>query len=264
MKTLLLPLAIAAAIGGFSSQAAAEFLDFTVTETSVPGAGANVFVADKLNGGYTEFLGPTSATTFSAAAIATMGQFFKDEGTNTIPGGAQLNSFGAAGYGMYAIFTATGNIVGPNLFSGTTGSFYLYIDPDANTTNTSFLAAGSHLGLPSVDAGATSADDYLIASTTTSVFGTGNLNGPPGAFDITFKDFVLTPAGAGYFTSPVPFHMVVNINGDYDAFATNPATGISRVTGDVSAVFKVPEPGSLALMGLALAGLGMSQRRRKS
>lgn len=260
MRKMMLPLVIAAAVGGASSSAMAEFLDFEVTETSVPGAVANVFTADKLNGGYTEFLGPTGPGTFSAAAIGNLGQFFKNEGTVLVP--SQLNGFGASGYSMYAVFTATGNIVGPNLFSGTTGSFYLYLDPNSDTTTGDFLAAGSHVGLPAVDA-LGSADDYLLASTTTSVFGTGNLNGPPGAFDITFKDFVLTAAGSAYFTAPVPFHMVVNINGDYDGFVTDPATGIARVTGDVSAVFKVPEPGGLALVGVALAGLGLTQRKRK-
>jgi hypothetical protein len=58
--------------------------------------------------------------------------------------------------------------------------------------------------------------------------------------------------------------MVVNVNGDYDVLSTlDPLTGLRRITGDVSAVFKVPEPGSMALMGLGLAALGLTQRRRK-
>lgn len=261
MKKALLSLALTAAIGMVSTSASAEFLDFTVDESSVAGADANSFVADKLNGGYTEFLAPTSATTFAASAFANLGQYFADEGSTLLS--TQLNGFGSAGYGLYALFTAAGDITGPNSFVGTSGSFYLYIDPNKDTTFTSFVANQSAYVAPTPDA-LGSADDYLIAFTTNSKSGTGNLNGPPGAFNIIFDEFTLTAAGKNYFVAPNPFHMLVQVNGDYDQLVGPlDANGTRKITGDVSAVFVVPEPGSLALIGVALVGLGASQRRRK-
>lgn len=241
-----------AAIGTASAE---QFLDFQVDEGSVAGAEANIFTADKLNGGFTEFVTFTSGSTFAAHAYANMGQFFADEGGTLVS--SQLNGFGASGYGMYALFEATGTFSGLN-FTGGTGQFRLFLDVDKNTT------FGTTLGLDGVTRVTTAgiADDYEIAYTTSLMAGTGTLSTAPGAYNFDFKDFTLTTEGKDYFIAPRPFHFFVQVNGDNDAASGTGVPGDPlRVTGDVSAVFRVPEPGSLALSGLALLGLGLARRR---
>lgn len=251
-----IPALIGALIGvtaAGNAMADGQFLDFTVDESSVAGASANTFVADKLNGGFTEYVTFTGPNSFSAQAHANIGQYFKNEGVLLVP--SQLNNFGASGYGMYALFNATGTFAGLN-FTGGTGAFSLYIDPDQDTT------FGTSDGIAPVTT-LHSADDYMIAFTTDLVAGVGTLASAPGAYNFDFRNFTLTPAGSDYFIAPNPFHMLVQVNGDNDQ-ANGLGTPLNPlvVTGDVSAVFRVPEPGSIALAGLALLAMGAASRRR--
>lgn len=229
--------ALVAAAG--SAQAVGTFQEFTVSEGSVPGSFANAFVADKGNGAYNEVLTVNPDFTFSTQAYANFGQYFKDEGAN-LAGPSQLNNFPPAGYGMYALFDSAG-FTTPTGFTGLTGAFSLYLDPDQNTT----LALGATGASPIIVGG--NADDYLIGSSSTKVYLTG-LVGTPGAFDFLFKDFLLTTtdqsgapgvqSGATYFTLPLDFYQLVRINGDFDAFPTVPGPGTyTGITGDVSFVF---------------------------
>lgn len=252
MLKMFSTVAVAAATSLVSLPAAAEFMDFQVSEGSVPGTPDNTFWADKLNGGYTEMVSLTSATTFSAQAYATFGQYMANEAT------VDVDSFvstpdAAGGYRLYALFNATGTFSGTS-FTGVTGQFTLYIDPDRNTT----FSLTDGIVAPTLGG---DGEDYEIGSTSTLVNGSGDLGGVPAAFDFIFTNFTLTDEGKAYFTSPSPFYIQTRVNGDIDA---DPALGNPfQVTGDVSAVF-VPEPGTLALAGLALGAMGLVSRRRRS
>ena len=244
-------LALAASLMLLSGPAAAEFLDFTIEEGSVPGAVDNTIVADKLNGGYEEVLTINPDFTFDTQAFATFGQIFADEGTPPSEP-SQLSCIAASCYNMYAVFSASGSFAG-GTFTGVTGTFTLYIDPDQDTTAT--LSDGATAPVLSG-----TADDYAIAFAVNPVSMVG-IVGNPGAFDFVWDDFTLTAAGMLYFVDPDPFHMRVVVDGDFDEFPVDP--GDIFLTGDVSAVFEVPEPASIALFGVGLAALGFRLQRKR-
>lgn len=250
----LLTAAVAMGLSVAALPAAAVVLpDFTVDESSVEGLGGS-FTADKINGAYAERV-TFGAGTFDTVAYGDFGQYLNNDGaTNVSP--IELNN----SYGLYALFDGAGTFGTAGAlttFTFTSASFDLYIDPDLNTTK---ALPGSAPGAVALGG---AGDDYLIASSDTMVSGTGVLvAGTGGFFDLVFTDFTLeSPDGTDYFTSPDPFYIRVNVDGDFDNFVP---VGNQEVTGDLSAVFAVPEPGSLALLGIGLTGLGMMARRRKA
>ncbi len=245
-------------LASLPASAVGLFNEFTIDEGSVPGSSSVTFVADKINGGYTEKITFDGMGGFDAAAFADFGQYFANDGTTLITI-SQLNT----NYGLYALFESSGTVTplgspfppGSAIFTGTSGGFSLFLDPDQNTTKTLGATGSDPITL------ANNADDILIAFATNLTSATGTLvGGVGGFFDLVFNDFTLTPAGALYFVAPSPFHFRVNVDGDFDNFSI---TGTQTVTGDVSAVF-VPEPGTLALVGVSLLGLGGLSRIRRA
>lgn len=267
---------LSGAIMALSLAAPAAFATptFQIDEGSIPDVGSPpIRTADKLNGSYSELL-----TIFEAGNFAT--QAFGDF-TAMVNGATSVNSrLGAvydettfAGdstsvdpvdkifYRLYFTFDATGFLTGPGQFSGGFGTFKVWADVERDT-KTTFGADGSvALNIQN------DTDDILLATATNVVYGQGNVVNP-GAYEIVWDDFTLEAAGENYFISPDPFYMRVLVDGDFDAFTPDIlghqlGTRVNYdVRGDVSAVFLVPEPGSLALVGLALVGLGVARRRK--
>lgn len=241
------------------------FLDFQVDESAVPGVvNGEIFWADKINGFYTELLTINDDFSFSTIAFANLTAFVANDGTQNITV-SDLNGRQPSGYGMYAVFESSGFFNPLNgSFSGSDGSFSLFLDLENNTK----IEYGADASLPYslLD----TSDDYAIGFASNIIRAVG-LPGTPGAFDLIWDDFSLVSDesapidGNRFFIQPRPFHVTLQVNGDFDE--DNFKAGTFNVTGDLSAVFtplEVPEPGTLALLGLAFAGLGFTTLRRKS
>ena len=101
--------------------------------------------------------------------------------------------------------------------------------------------------------------NYLSGTFTNAVFGSGSamtISGSEPSFSVAFSSGVLTTLGSPRaisfsFTNVLPAASIVG---------TTLAGFQSNVSGNASA-FNVPEPGTIALIGAALLGLGVTRRR---
>ena len=251
-------LAAAAALvlsAGFAN--AAILPDFTVT----PGAyapGKGPFVADKIIGAYVERVTFNSGGTFDVSIKWNAGQFVADDGTSPLTGGGGSGTGLGNNYNMYAFFQGNGTFAG-GVFTLGSGSLNLYIDPNMNTKFTAAAAQSSTMFWGVTGGGA---DDLLLA-TGSALAGSGSVSCSTGNNCGSFGQvttFSLTGAGSSFFTSPSPFYGLSSQSGQFNGFTPS---GTLTLDGSLDVIFgKVPEPGSIALVGLALVGLGFASRRK--
>lgn len=259
----LVGIAAALALAAGTASATPIYPVFTFT----PGAGEagtlGAFQANDIGGQYFETFTATSATNFTVSLVFEAGQFKLADTVSPVNYNANQTGLGS-NYGLYALFQASGTYVntpnGPQFTITPGGSLSLYLDKNINSGPFTQPADATTL----YTATGPTADDVLLA-TGTAVDGTGLPGSAPnlsGSFGQT-TTFNLTPAGAAIFTAPVPFYSFSLQSGQ---FQSNPivAGATTRLTGTLDAIFvEVPEPGSIALVGAALAAVGLATRRSR-
>ena len=253
---------------GFSSHASAVAV-FTVDPNGAFGATGGPhpgpFQANFITGNSSTLVALNAGHVTAAGSGWVNFSSFVDNGSNVLGTVSGLNN----NWQMWAEFSYTlaltsGTYAATNSTYNVTGLHVnFWVDPSIATATT-FTQATAGGAAATVTHGA---DSFQFANADLLV-GVANINSLGGTgFNSTNTFALLNPQGTTLFTAPVPFY-----NFQFDEF-NNTSQGvtvvadshitINQTSGGVD-FNRIPEPATLALLGIGLLGIGASTRRRKA